>query len=300
MAVVGLGVVVVVVAAVVVVVVVAVARTAAAAVVVVAAAVETDRSRKDRRGGHMSSSSADECRRRRGRRTGAVAVAGVYSGDQRQATPPFPSVCRLVEKYTMLIERHRQNQQNGLTAPVRGKPSPLSSSSSSPTTPLQQPAVLSSPAVGGEDAAAWNHLLMDGGGCENKNNDVDGNGHDVDSYGYDDYYDDDDDGCGRRFSCVSLGSIQPGTCARDCCDYCRRRCRDRLAVIVAASAAERGGDKLPVTTCSRLSAIARAHNNIITQRRPMCLGRRSFPFPLSVSSISAIWVRIARGVWLCH
>ncbi|XP_026814150.1 inositol-trisphosphate 3-kinase A-like [Rhopalosiphum maidis] len=158
----------------------------------------------------MSSSSADECRRRRGRRTGAVAVAGVYSGDQRQATPPFPSVCRLVEKYTMLIERHRQNQQNGLRAPVRGKPSPLSSSS--PTTPLQQPAVLSSPAVGGEDAAAWNHLLMDdGSGCGNKNNDVDGNGHDVDSYGYDDYYDDDDDGCGRRFSCVSLGSIQPGS-----------------------------------------------------------------------------------------
>lgn len=166
----------------------------------------------------MSSPSTDEFRRRRGRRTGAAAVAAAYSGDQRQATPPFPSVCRLVEKYTMLIERHRQNQQNGSKAPpVRGKSSPSSSSSSSTTVPLQ-PKVLSSSAVSDEDAAAWNHLLMDGdGGRKNKNDNVDGNGRDVDTYGCydDDYdYDDDDDGCGRRFSSVSLGSIQPGTCAR--------------------------------------------------------------------------------------
>ncbi|KAF0767793.1 inositol-trisphosphate 3-kinase A-like [Aphis craccivora] len=169
----------------------------------------------------MSSPSTDEFRRRRGRRTGAAAVAAAYSGDQRQATPPFPSVCRLVEKYTMLIERHRQNQQNGSKAPaVRGKPSPPSSSSSSSTTVPPQPKQLSSSTVSDEDAAAWNHLLMDGGGGrKNKNDRVDGNGRrDVDTYGcYDDDYDyddDDDDGCGRRFSSVSLSSIQPGTCAR--------------------------------------------------------------------------------------
>jgi len=237
---------------VVVVVVVAVARTATAAVVLVAA-----EARRDRRG-----LMADEYLRRRGRRTGAAAVAAVYSGDQRQATPPFPSVCRLVEKYTMLIERHRQNQQNGLTAPVRG---------GKPSSPQSKSAVPSGPAIGDDDAAAWNRLLMDNGGGENENDDdVNGNG--------DDGYDDDDDdggGCDRRFSSVSLGSIQAGTCTRDCCNH-RRRSRCRLAVTAAAAAAMvvgRGGDKLPVTTCSRLSARARAR---ITQRRPMCLGRRTF------------------------
>jgi len=226
--------------AVVVVVVVAVARTATAAVVLVAA-----EAHRDRRG-----LMADECLRRRGRRTGAGAVAAVYSGDQRQATPPFPSVCRLVEKYTMLIERHRQNQQNGLTASVRGgKPSkPVSSKS----------AVPSGPAIGDDDAAAWNRLLMDNGRGENVNDD-DVNGNDVNG---DDGYDDDDDdggGCDRRFSCVSLGSIQAGTCTRDCCNRRRRR-RCRLAVTAAAvvMVVGRGGDKLPVTTCSRLSTPARA------------------------------------------
>lgn len=258
-----------------VVVVVAVARTAAAAVVLVAA-----EAHRDRRG-----LMADECLRSRGRRTGAGAVAAVYSGDQRQATPPFPSVCRLVEKYTLLIERHRQNQQNGLTAPVRGGKSSKPASSKS--------AVPSGPAIGEDDAAAWNRLLMDNGGGENENDDdVNGNG--------DDGYDDDDDdggGCDRRFSCVSLGSIQAGTCTRDFCNRRRRSCC-RLAVTAAAvvMVVGRGGDKLPVTTCSRLSALARGRA-CITQRRPMCLGRRTFHFlPLSVSSIS-VRNRIAHDVF---
>ncbi|XP_022181814.1 uncharacterized protein LOC111041706 [Myzus persicae] len=152
---------------------------------------------------------ADECLRRRGRRTGAAAVAAaVYSGDQRQATPPFPSVCRLVEKYTMLIERHRQNQQNGLTAAVRGgKPSTDRSSPLPPPPPPPQSksAVPSGPALGDDDAAAWNRLLMDNGGGENENDDAD------DGYGYGDDDDYDGGGCDRRFSSVSLGSIQPGS-----------------------------------------------------------------------------------------
>lgn len=237
---------------------------------------------------------ADECLRRRGRRTGAAAVAAVYSGDQRQPTPPFPSVCRLVEKYTMLIERHRQNQQNGLIAPVRaGKtPTPASSSdrsSSSPPMPPQQPksAIPSTPAIGDDDAAAWNRLLMDNGGDENEN----GNGDDVngdDGYGYED---DDDDGgsCDRRFSCVSLGSIQAGTCTRDCCN--RRR---RLAVTAAAAAAMavgRGGDKLPVTTCSRLSACARA---LVLRNDGPCVSDDErflffhFPFHRCLSGIASL------------
>jgi len=62
---------------------------------------------------------------------------------------------------------------------------------------------------------------------------------------------------------VSLNSIQAGTCTRDCCNRHRHRCRRRLAVTAAAAAAavsvaRRGGDNLPVTTCSRLSARARA------------------------------------------
>ncbi|VVC33993.1 Hypothetical protein CINCED_3A010444 [Cinara cedri] len=83
--------------------------------------------------------SSDDYCRRRGRRVGAAggsaaaaaAAAAAASaattvrggGDQQQQVPPqFPSVCRLVEKYTMLIERHRQ-KQNGLTPSARRKPS---------------------------------------------------------------------------------------------------------------------------------------------------------------------------------
>ncbi|XP_015375492.1 PREDICTED: lateral signaling target protein 2 homolog, partial [Diuraphis noxia] len=109
----------------------------------------------------------------------------------------------------MLIERHRQNQQNGLTASVRGGKPPstaaASSSDRSSSPPQTKTTAPSGPALG-DDAAAWNRLLMDNGAGENENDD---------GYGYGDGEDDDDDdgggGCDRRFSSVSLNSIQAGS-----------------------------------------------------------------------------------------
>lgn len=256
-------------------------------------------------------SSADEYRRRRGRRTGAAAVAAVYSGDQRQATPPFPSVCRLVEKYTMLIERHRQNQQNGLTMSAGRRKTSLSSdggvgrrktSSSSDDAAIRangtsvvatatgascdrssslqscKSAGLSSPVVS-DDPAAWNRLLMDtigGSSCaadegDDDDDDDDGvnNGY-VDGEGYGNDDDDDDGDCGRRFSCESLGSIQPGTCTRARCNNREPPWRDWGR-----------GDKLPVTTCSRLSARARILRN--DGPRAPCVSDNGFPYPACIA-----------------
>lgn len=187
--------------------------------------------------------SSDECRRR-GRRTGATttavvaARAAVYSAEQKQSQPPFPSVCRLVEKYTMLIERHRQ-KQNGLTPPGRGKHTagggPTAAGlavdgSSSDYSSLSKSADPSSPALS-DDAAAWNRLLMnDGDDGDGDDDDDDEPSEDAEHHnrrlqrrrGHHKQQDQqqqqqpqrlgaDDDDYGRRFSCESLGSILPGT-----------------------------------------------------------------------------------------
>lgn len=134
--------------------------------------------------------STDECRRR-GRRTGAAdskaaaaaaaaaaaettAAATAYrssNGDPQQqqrsqaAAPSFPSVCRLIEKYTMLIERHRQ-QQEVMTPSARKKPSSSSAAATNVGKVSGEPSaqdVSSSKSSDpfGEEAAAWNRLLMD-------------------------------------------------------------------------------------------------------------------------------------------
>lgn len=223
------------------------------------------------------SSVQDECRRR-GRRTGASAAAAAAaavaaavsarskitsgrsggSGDdvkgdgydpQRGPSPPFPSVCRLVEKYTMLIERHRQ-KQNGLTPPVRRKPSSamaggiitacptttVAEASSDYSSSLSKSAGQSSPSLS-DDAAAWSRLLMDNGGGGGGGGD-DGDYDDDEDYeqsNNEEHYrqrrqrrelqnqsvpsgllrregEDEDDVTGRRFSCESLASILPGNC----------------------------------------------------------------------------------------
>lgn len=129
-------------------------------------------------------SSSDE-RRPRDRRTGATPshAAVTYSGQQQRPLPPFPSVGRLVEKYTMLIERHRQ-RQNGLTPTGRRKsPSPQpktpQSTSPQPTTPSPEDAdgaTVAGPPVDDPAAAAWS--LMDDddadGDCDEDDADEDG------------------------------------------------------------------------------------------------------------------------------
>lgn len=222
--------------------------------------------------------SSDECRRR-GRRTGAAAssssaVAGRAGGRAKRQTPsppsppspPFPSVCRLVERYTVLIERHLQ-KQNGLKPRSRRKPSAagptggvtgagVADGSSDYSSPSKS-AGPSSPAFS-DDASAWNRLLMDD----------DGDDRDRDRDDDDDHDDDDDDeppddaehynhqhvhrlgqqlrgqrkspqdrqpserlDDDRRFSCESLGSILPGTYTVPACGFRGGGDRPRVAGI---------------------------------------------------------------------
>ncbi|XP_050542135.1 uncharacterized protein LOC126905969 [Daktulosphaira vitifoliae] len=104
----------------------------------------------------MAQMSTDEYRRRR--RTGA---------DEQM---PFPSVCRLVEKYTMLIERHRQ-KQNGLlvTGSNRQPLSPMCKprraaqtidGCSSDYSSMPKSTAPSSPAFS-DDCTMWNQLMDD-------------------------------------------------------------------------------------------------------------------------------------------
>lgn len=207
--------------------------------------------------------SSDECRRR-GRRTGAAtggtaaaaaaaaasssSKVAAHGGRAQQQTPspppPFPSVCRLVERYTMLIERHLQ-KQNGLTSQARRKPSAAVptggvvgtvsadvANGSSDYSSLSKSAGPSSPALS-DDASAWNRLLMDDDGDDHDHGDDDDDDEDEPSDDAEHYNHQhvhrlgqqrrehrklpqdrqpsqrlDDD---RRFSCESLGSILPGT-----------------------------------------------------------------------------------------
>lgn len=192
--------------------------------------------------------SSDECRRR-DRRTGAATggtaaaaaasssskVAAAYSSEaQRQTPPPFPSVCRLVEKYTMLIERHLQ-KQNGLTPPTHRKPTVAatgvgpagvtSADGSSDYSSLSKSAGPSSPALS-DDVSVWSRLLIDED--DDDGDDDDEPSDDAEHYNHQHVHrrqhrhdqrqqllqdrrpsqllDDD-----RRFSCELLGSILPGT-----------------------------------------------------------------------------------------
>lgn len=172
--------------------------------------------------------SSDECRRR-GRRTGAevaraaaTAVSYRYSGDQQRPLPPFPSVGRLIEKHTMLIERHQQ-KQNGLTpTAARRKPTPSpaadavrvhgptagpaddSSNRSSPQSKSDGPAP-------GDGAAAWDRLRMDDDGDAPDDGDYEEPTDDSQRYRHRRRHrpsriDDND----QRFICESLNSFLPG------------------------------------------------------------------------------------------
>lgn len=182
------------------------------------------------------SSSSDE-RRPRDRRTGATPshAAVTYrrcSGQQQRPLPPFPSVGRLVEKYTMLIERHRQ-RQNGLTPTGRRKsPSPQPTTTPPTTTPPQpttppttpQPTTPSpedadgatvagppvdDPAVAAAAAvAAWS--LMDDDDADADDGDCDEDDADEDDDDCDG--DDDDNGDDRRRRRRRRRSRQIGSC----------------------------------------------------------------------------------------
>lgn len=208
-------------------------RAAAAAAVCVAACTASDMTSSD-----DEWTTAVTARHRSA--TGRSRRSGVAATAQGPATATtvvscaagFPSVGRLVEKYTMLIERHRQQQQNGVTPRARRKPAaakPVAVAATTATVTTASVATTaadissdysslsksagdppSSPAFSDD---AWTRLMDDEPPddaehyvhLQQRRHRLQLHHHQLHRGGKP--LQDDD----RRFSCESLGSIAPGT-----------------------------------------------------------------------------------------